>query len=90
MGNTAIKGVTMVREGIKATIGKDRYSKLVIYTNKLKTGYNVKVQQLSWARLTGEEVTKIKQYIQDKYNVQVTVKEGCSGSRNLGFVSFYI
>ena len=81
---------TMVREGLKAVVGENRYAKLTIYADKRKSGIRVKVQQRSWARLEDNEVQQVVDYIKEKYGVDVSTKSDVSSSKWLGYVAFYL
>lgn len=87
----SITGASIVREALKAVVGPERYSKLIIYVNKRANDYRVKVEQTSWSSITDTEVDAVVKYIQDNYpGDTVKVEKGQSGGRVLKFVAFII
>lgn len=85
-----ITGTGVVRQALKAVVGKDRYKHLLIYADKLKDRSKLKIQQLIWAHITEDEVQEVVDYIKENYNKEVEVKTGVSGSRYIPYVAFYI
>lgn len=80
----------IVRLALKAVVGAARYKGLVIYTDKLKDKSKLKIQQMGWARIEENEVQEVVDYIKENFGKEVEVKTGVSGSRHLGYVTFYI
>lgn len=80
----------IVRQALKAVVGVARYKDLVIYTGRLKDRSKLKIQQVWWARIEENEVQEVVDYIKENYGKEVEVKTGVSGSRHLGYVTFYI
>lgn len=85
-----ITGTGIVRQALKVVMGEERYKELIIYTSKLKSRSSLKIQQLAWARIEDNEIQEVVDYIKENYNKEVEVKTGVSGSRHLGYVTFYI
>lgn len=83
-----VRTSTMVREALKAVVGKEAYGQLGIYVDKRKTGYRVKVEQRSWANITAQQVAEVAKYVKDVYGVEVKITEGQSGGHNLEWVAF--
>ena len=85
-----ITGTGIVRQALKAVVGEERYKDFIIYTDKLKDRSKLKIQQVGWARIEENEVQEVVDYIKENYGKEVEVKTGVSGSRHLGYVTFYI
>ncbi len=85
-----ITGTGIVRQALKAVVGEERYKDFIIYTGKLKDRSKLKIQQVGWAHIEDNEVQEVVDYIRENYGKEVEVKTGVSGSRHLGYVTFYI
>ena len=84
-----ITGTGIVRQALKAVVGEERYKSFIIYTGKLKDKSRLKIQQAAWA-IEENEIQEVVNYIKENYDKEVEVKTGVSGSRHLGYVTFYI
>ena len=86
-----VKKSTMVREALKAVLGKERYGDMVgfIYTDQRAGGkVRVKIQDSYAGVITEDEAAQVVGYVQEQYDLPVEVKTGRSGSKMRHYTAF--